>query len=222
MASVQRRFRNAERSQIFKDRCKAKPSEKTTSPGDVMVKNTKPAQNALILKEPEIEDLRAQRRRAVRNILFAGGSVAAAGQWAKPVVDSISLPAHAQLTGVGFSITDPVFLSYTCSTPEAGSVLIDVNGFVNVAEAGIRVRLVLSWSTVETPTQTSPFEMEVTTEADGSYSWLDVNIGYGGVNFVEVTASLPDFPEAGTAEDSISPEFDGGTYPQYYCQEADS
>lgn len=187
-----------------------------------MAKKTDTAQNVQIPNEPQIEGLRAQRRRAVRNILFAGGGVAAAGQWAKPVVDAISLPAHAQLTGVGFSIEDPVFLSYTCSQPEAGSVLVDINGFVNVPAEGIRVRLVLSWSTAETPTQTSPFEMEVTTEADGSYSWLDVNIGYGGVNLVEVTASLPDFPEAGTAEDSISPEFDTDTYPQYYCQEADS
>ncbi len=62
-----------------------------------------------------LENIENGRRRAVRNILAGSGLTAAAtsGQWAKPVLDAVVLPAHAQtstldLTLAGNSSLTPV------------------------------------------------------------------------------------------------------------------
>lgn len=165
---------------------------------------------------------REQRRRAVRNILLAGGSAVAATQpvsrqWAKPVIDVVTLPTHAGTSQPGFSISDPVSLSYRCDGPNEENVYIDITGFINIPLAGVRVRLVLSWTATFAPTMNdSPRQLDdVFTQADGSYSSLGNNIGYGGVNMASVVASLPDYPEAGTEEFSIPISYNN-SHP-YYC-----
>jgi len=173
------------------------------------------------LQPEQISDavLLEQRRRAVRKILVAGGGVVAGsklagGKWARPVVNTVSLPAHAQLTGVAFSLVDPVFLTYECG---GNDVIVNIAGFINVQQAGIQVDLTLSWANDSgwpAPTMSSPRMLSVFTNADGSYSASPQNIGFN-VFVVNVTASLPGFPGAGTAQDSINPNFSAGSV--YYC-----
>ena len=161
-----------------------------------------------------------QRRRAVRSILLAGGGAVAAAQplskqWVKPVIDVVTLPAHASATGdPEFSISDPVTLSYTCTHPTTGNFLVDIEGFISVPLAGVQVDLVLSW-VGGTPPPNSPINLQVFTQADGSYSSLDNDIGSGQVTQINVSATLPAFPDAGEDTDSI-PAFSqiSGTY---YC-----
>lgn len=58
---------------------------------------------------PSVEsgDSRQERRRSLKQILAGGGVAGAAfmvpGQWAKPVVERVMLPAHAQTTGALFA-----------------------------------------------------------------------------------------------------------------------
>ena len=163
-----------------------------------------------------------QRRRAVRNILFAGGSTLAVSQlttgtWTKPIVNAISLPAHAQWPGVDFNPSDPVFLTYECGGPADQDVVVDIAGYINVPQAGIQVDLELTWDNgiLDPLTVSPPLMLSVFTNGEGSFSAPDNNIGYN-VYVVEVTASLPDYPGAGPAQDSINPSFQA--YP-YYCSE---
>ncbi|MCK5360172.1 MAG: hypothetical protein KAJ95_06065 [Gammaproteobacteria bacterium] len=168
-----------------------------------------------------------KRRKAVKSILLTGGSVVTAAQlgksgWTKPVIESVVLPAHAQTSiDPGFSINDPVFLSYVCGDNRDEDVIVDIGGFLDVQIAGIRVRLELSWSgsaTGITPTDnTSPLILEVLTAADGTYSSTGHDIGHR-LDLVEVVASLPDFPSAGTASDFINPA--NTNSPAYYCAPA--
>lgn len=159
------------------------------------------------------------RRKAVRKILLAGGGAVAAGQlastkWAKPAIESVVLPAHAATSPLnpGFSINDPVSLTYSCAGSPA-AVVVDITGYLDVAVAGIRVQLDLSWSG-PAPTDTSPLpSFEVLTDANGNYSATGIDIGWG-INSVTVVASLPDYPAAGTDTDTINPNIDNSTY---YC-----
>ena len=153
-----------------------------------------------------------KRRKAVKNILMAGGSAITAGQlassdWTKPVIESVVLPAHAATSVVGFSITDPVALTYDCSGDD---VVVDIMGYIDQPIAGIRVRLELTWTNEYSPgnffdplTVAPPIIIQVNTAADGSYSSSGHNIGYN-VAEVSVTASLPDFPDAVPDTDTIA------------------
>lgn len=168
------------------------------------------------MKENHATD-QEKRRKAVKNILMAGGSAITAGQlssaeWTKPVIESVVLPAHAATSTIGFSISDPVSLSYICTSDD---VIIDITGYINQPIAGINVRLELSWSgpnpTMNTPPNTT---INVVTDANGNYASLTNNIGYG-VDYAEVIASLPDFPDAGTDTDDI--DISSNPASPYYC-----
>lgn len=176
------------------------------------------------LSEQDVKENRTtdqeKRRKAVKNILMAGGTAITAGQvagtkWTKPVIESVVLPAHAATSVVGFSITDPVFLTYECSGP---NVIIDIGGYIDQPIAGIRVSLMLTWSNIsgfQPLTVLPPLNIEVVTAADGSYSSTGHNIGYN-VFKVSVEASLPDFPGTDPVTDTINPntQESAGTY---YC-----
>lgn len=159
-----------------------------------------------------------KRRKAVKNILMAGGSAFTAGklastEWTKPMIESVVLPAHARTSNLGFSITDPVSLSYTCSGFE---VRVDITGYIDQPIAGINVRLELSWSGPSITDSSTPRIINVLTNDSGIYSETDVGIGWG-VDTVSVIASLPDFPTAGTDSDSMTVTNSGGS--DYYCVE---
>ena len=148
-----------------------------------------------------------KRRKAVKNLLIAGGSAITVGQlgntkWTKPVIESVVLPAHAVTSGPGFSITDPVSLQYSCLSDI--EVLIDITGYISEPIAGIRVRLELTWSSTigQTPTDTPPLIINVVTDSNGNYASTGNNIGYL-LNSASVVASLPDYPEAGTDSDLV-------------------
>ena len=165
---------------------------------------------------------------------MAGGSAITAGQvadskWAKPVIDSVVLPAHAATSGPGFSINDPVSLSYRCSDNFASEVIVDIMGYIDQPIAGIRVRLELTWSHSSpdtTPSQTPPLILNVVTDSNGNYASTGNNIGLS-IDEVSVTASLPDYPDAGTDTDTINPADsygNSGTDPYYvvtYCAAPD-
>ncbi len=160
-----------------------------------------------------------KRRAAVRKIV--GGGVAASGAvlgnaWLKPAVNSVILPSHALTTADiahgDDSIEDPVFLSYTCSSND---VLVTADGFINLPIAGIEIFLVFSWdSQGNGQTQTSPREITVFTANDGTYTTTQ-NIGHNTFQ-VSVTASLPNYPEAGEVMDQI-PIITSGGSAFYYC-----
>jgi hypothetical protein len=138
-----------------------------------------------------------KRRKAVKNILMAGGSAITAGQlgsekWIKPVVDSVVLPAHAATSVVGFSLTDPVSLTYVCGGTSDEDVIVDIGGFIDVEIAGITVHLELTWTAFggETLTVTPPISVDVVTAADGSYSSTGHNIGYNVFSVTVVASEL--------------------------------
>ena len=90
--------------------------------------NKKPSDNSSP-KGPELneEPIAGGRRKAVRSIL-AGSSitaVAAAGNWSKPVLDAVILPAHAQTSAVSVTLAGNVSSSPTASytAPKQNSVL---------------------------------------------------------------------------------------------------
>ena len=175
---------------------------------------------------------REQRRKAVRNILLGGGAAVTASQatdvrWAKPILDSVVLPAHASTTEEVLSASDSrfaaqnaVYLSYECTdTSSTAEVLIDIGGHISLPIAGVKVKLVLTWTSMySTPTEDPPMEINVVTNADGSYSSTGNNIGRT-LDEVTVTASLPDVPAAGTANDTINPNYDSSSY---YCLAPDT
>lgn len=179
-------------------------------------------------KSPELDANKAavseqeKRRKAVRNILMAGGSAFTASklastEWTKPVIESVVLPAHAATSNVAFSINDPVSLSYSCTSSTYGNFLIDITGYIDQPIAGITVRLVLSWTPNGSMTSPLP-DIIVQTDANGNYQSLGNDIGYGPLTSAMVVATLPAYPAATPDTDSIVLENQYNS-PYYYCAE---
>ncbi len=162
-------------------------------------------------------DERERRRRSVKTILGAGGLVAGAqlgaGEWVRPVVNAVTLPAHAATSAIRFddSLEDPCSISVVCT----GSVEMDitVTGLVVpptpdiVVDLDIQVELFDSGSFEASEDFASP-----TTDGNGEYS-VTQSRSQSGVTAIRITATLPDFPEAGEAVCTL--EFDR-TDPDHY------
>lgn len=184
-----------------------------------MKDNTRSSSSEVDVNDATVNE-QEKRRKAVRNILMAGGSAFTAGklastEWTKPMIESVVLPAHARTSNIGFSINDPVSISYTCSGNNDDFVYVDITGYIDQPIAGINVRLELSWSGPSPTVNPTTRTIIVQTDAAGNYSHSGENIGFG-INYVQVTASLPDFPSAGTDTDDTTVENSGPS--SYYCQ----
>lgn len=145
------------------------------------------------------------RRRSVKTILGAGGVVAgghlAGGAWVKPVVDSVVLPAHAATsqTGIAFddSLEDPCFITLTCTGLNSFDVQVD--GAVVPATSDVNVEIEIAFNGSES------FESFATTTTDANGEYQATN-SYGppaNTSSIQVSVTLPDYPEAGAAECSI-------------------
>lgn len=175
-------------------------------------------------KKHNESDARERRRHSVKTILGAGGLVAGAqlgaGEWIRPVVNAVTLPAHAATSGIRFddSLDDPCSISVVCTG--FGEMDITVTGFVvpptpDIAvDLDIQVRLFGSGS-FEAPEDFA----STTTDGNGEYSVTESRNQFG-VTAIRITATLPDFPEAGEAVCTL--EFDPtdldhyGT--NYFCE----
>lgn len=143
------------------------------------------------------------RRRSVKTILGAGGVVAgghlAGGAWVKPVVDSVVLPAHAATsqTGVAFddSLEDPCFITLTCTGWNEFNVQVD--GAVVPATPDVNVEIEIAFNNGSF----QPFAT-TTTDANGEYQATQ-NYTSAYASLIQVSVTLPDYPEAGAAECSI-------------------
>jgi len=165
------------------------------------------------------------RRRSVKKILGAGGLLAgahlASGQWVKPVVNSVVLPAHAQTSQLGAdSLEDPCSISVVCS--ERDVLEITVSGFVTPPTADVTVNLDIEVA-LGSNSSFEPVEdfASTTTDGNGEYSETRTR-SQSGISEIRITATLPDFPEAGEAVctlkfSSENPDHEGYFY---FCDNA--
>lgn len=175
-------------------------------------------------KSGNTETILEARRKSVKKILGAGGLIAgghlAGSEWVRPTVESVILPAHAQTSpGEIDSLDDPCILSVTCTNDGIGTVM--VNGSVEPPTANVNVDIVF---TALEEVSSSEFEIaspSTATNGSGEYEFTVTGVDLSNTNqvsAVEVEVTLPDFPEAGTAEcrvdvdDSGPHEYDSSTY----------
>lgn len=135
-------------------------------------------------RDPELEN----RRRAVHRILAGGGLIAGSqalpGQWTKPVVDSVILPAHAVT-----SLTDPCLVTILEGNQSSSSVLVRVDGVISPPTGGVDVSVLVE-AIGGTGDTDGPFN--ATSDADGTYSVNNVDVGGGpGITAVRATVSIP-------------------------------
>lgn len=164
------------------------------------------------------------RRRSVRKILGAGGLVAGAhlakGEWIRPVVNAVTLPAHAATSGIRFddSLEDPCFISVLCTG--STQMEITVAGFVVPPTSDVAVDLAIQWELNNSGSFESAEAFgSTTTDGNGEYSVTETRT-QGLVTRIRITATLPDFPEAGEAVctlefDSTDPDHYGSNY---FCE----
>lgn len=165
------------------------------------------------------------RRKSVKRLLSTGGLVAGGhltyGAWAKPLVDTVILPAHAVTSAdIRFddSLGDPCFITLTCTTYEMFNIQVD--GAVVPATQGVAVDIEIAF---DGSGSFSSFA-STTTDANGEYQESSV---YSGAHFsVQIRVTLPDYPDAGTAECSIDINSEGSLNPgsgyetgAYFCNE---
>lgn len=155
------------------------------------------------------------RRRSVKRILGAGGAVAGgqlvAGGWVKPLVSTVVLPAHAATSAQVDSLDDPCIITLTCTTQQTFDVQID--GSVEPPVQGVTVAIQIGTN----GGGVSPLT-QVLTDENGEYQ-ASTNLS-GLFSSVQVSVTLPDFPEAGIANcsvDTFSPGLNpgGGYYTSY-------
>lgn len=175
-------------------------------------------------KKYDETDAREQRRRSVKTILGAGGLVAGAqlgaGEWIKPVVNTVTLPAHAATSGIGFddSLEDPCSISVVCTN--FGEMDVTVTGFVVPPTPDIAIDLDIQVEVNNSGSfEPSDDFASTTTDGNGEYSVTESRTEFG-VTAIRITATLPDFPEAGEAVctlefDSEDPDHYGNNY---FCE----
>jgi hypothetical protein len=161
------------------------------------------------------------RRASVQKIIGIGGvtaGTASLGQWVKPVVQSVVLPAHAETTDYEEEVgedddtppppdpsivpTDPCGITVTCNAYR--SIIVEINGFITPAIPDVTVGLLIQYliggnpiddlqdPPVDGPPQTL---ILVTTDINGDYTYTAAaTAGAVEISAVEVTATLPDYP----------------------------
>jgi hypothetical protein len=178
------------------------------------------------------ESILEARRKSVRKILGAGGLLAGghavSGKWVRPVVDAVVLPAHAATSPGGSpdSLEDPCMVSVTCTEDGFGDVT--VSGSVEPPTDNVDVDIVI---TALQNLSGDDFELaspSTTTNSSGEYEVTLNNVDLSATNNVtgiSVLVTLPDFPEAGTAECGVDVTDDGphdylGDSNIYFCDGA--
>lgn len=130
------------------------------------------------------------RRKAVKTI--AGGISAIAAyhvlpaKWSTPIIEQIYLPAHAQTSGSGITLSDPCIVELVSGNQESSIDTIRVSGFVTPPASGLDV-------TIEaTPNGGSggPVTVNTSTASDGTYSTEVTMVGGPGVVGVGVTTTV--------------------------------
>ncbi|MGA8259483.1 MAG: hypothetical protein WB783_04645 [Arenicellales bacterium] len=148
---------------------------------------------------------RESRRQSVKKILGAGslmvGAPIASNHWVKPVVNAVMLPAHAATSPVEIrfddSVGDPCSITVTCTDYHEFDVT--VNGAVVPATGGVDVDLTIQFELNNAGNFGSPVDsFSTSTDNNGEYSVTRNESGVG-VSRIRVTATLPDFPDAGSA-----------------------
>ncbi|MDZ7839429.1 MAG: hypothetical protein U5R46_01200 [Gammaproteobacteria bacterium] len=169
---------------------------------------------------------REQRRRSVKTILGAGGLVAGAqlgaGEWIKPVVNTVTLPAHAATSAIRFddSLEDPCFISVVC-TGSRGELEITVTGFVLPPTPDIAIDLDIQVELFGGSFEDSEYFASTTTDGNGEYSVTESR-SQNGITAIRITATLPDFPEAGEAICTLDFDADNSDHygSSYFCDDA--
>lgn len=172
---------------------------------------------------------RDSRRQSVKRILGAGSLAAAApltsSHWVKPVVNAVMLPAHAATSQVEIrfddSLGDPCFITVTCTSQNQFDVV--VNGAVVPPTSGVGVNLSIEFSTNNSGTFGPPQNFGSTsTDNNGEYS-VTQNFSQSLVSEIRITATLPDYPDAGSAVCTVgvSDVNDGAGYTSntYFCDQ---
>lgn len=130
----------------------------------------------------------AARRRAVRRILAGGGLIAGSqampGEWSKPVVDAVLLPAHAAT-----SLEDPCLVTILKGDQSSSEIAVRLDGVVNPPTGGVEVTINLQ-TIGGSGDSAGPFTR--TSASDGTYSVTPVTLGGGsGITAVRATVSIP-------------------------------
>lgn len=169
---------------------------------------------------------RESRRQSVKKILGAGSLAAAAplasSHWVKPVVNAVMLPAHAATSQVEIrfdnSLGDPCFITVTCTSYNQFDVL--VNGAVVPPTSGVHVDLTIAYNLTNSGFGPPQNLASTSTDNNGDYS-VTQNISQGTVAQIRITATLPDYPDAGSAVCTVGvgDVNDGGGYTSknYFC-----
>jgi hypothetical protein len=138
-------------------------------------------------QEKTEKTINCSRRKALKTIAAgtaAAGTMALAGKWSKPVVDTIILPAHAQATnptGPATTTPEPTTTSGECSPRLASAsylvtrdlqtgfaIAVTVSGTVTPAIAGAAI--VIDFNVLHADNSTSSNTLNATTDAAGAYS----------------------------------------------------
>lgn len=153
---------------------------------------------------------------------MAGASLAS-NHWVKPVVNAVMLPAHAATSGIRFddSLGDPCFITVTCTNVYEFDVT--VNGAVVPPTAGVNVDLAIEFrlNAMQSFDAAQNFG-STSTDNNGEYS-VTRHFTQSSTNEIRITATLPDYPEAGSAVCSVGIRDvkDGGGYTSnfYFCDQ---
>lgn len=173
-------------------------------------------------KSDGTESALESRRQSVKRILGVGGLAAgghlASGEWVKPIVNAVLLPAHAQTSGISVdSLEDPCSVSVVCVGPHL--LDITVTGAVVPPTAGINVDLDIEVALSNGPFEAAEDFASLVTDGNGEYS-TTVTRDQSPITDIRITATLPDFPEAGDATcevafDNSNLDHYGGSY---FCE----
>lgn len=173
-------------------------------------------------KSDGTESVLESRRQSVKKILGAGGLAAgghlASGEWVKPIVNAVLLPAHAQTSEISVdSLEDPCSVSVVC----VGSHLLDitVTGAVVPPTPGVNVELDIEVALSNGPFEAAEDFASLATDGNGEYT-TTVTRDQSSVTDIRITATLPDFPEAGdaTCEVAFDPNNQDHYGFYYFCE----
>ncbi|MDZ7840585.1 MAG: hypothetical protein U5R46_07160 [Gammaproteobacteria bacterium] len=153
--------------------------------------------------------LAESRRQSFRKILGAGGLVAgshlASGVWVKPVVNAVVLPAHGATSpsevdspSAANSLEDPCFVVVLC-TDSFGEIEVRVDGEVVPPTPDVDVLIEIAFNDSES------FQTFASTDTDsnGRYQGTETYSSTFPAS-VQIQVTLPEYPDAGIAECSVS------------------
>ncbi len=148
------------------------------------------------------KNVNQSRRNALKTLAMgsaAAGTLALGGKWAKPVVDTIVLPAHAQATNAAGPVgttpaptcnTNVTFACYTVDTGKAahGKLVLPlagvyVEGDITPAQAGVAITVELHTVLISQATRTDT--LQTTTDSSGHSQVTQSWTANDGVNYID-------------------------------------